>query len=185
MKIHIVKSNILELQVDAIVSPANRYLSAGGGLSGKIFRSAGEEIIREVKGIKEELDSGILKIGSCVSTGAYKLPQKYVIHTVGPNIMNYKHITSEEEKFNEVSKLLYLCYKNSFEKANSLNCKSIAYPSISTGSYGVDVGITVQVVKYFLDNLPKETTVEEIYIVLFDDKTYDLFKDTLSEYVEE
>lgn len=119
-RIEIIEGDITKQEVDAIVNAANTTLLGGGGVDGAIHRAAGPELVAETR-----------KIGGCptgearVSKG-YRLPAKWVIHTVGPVWGGGKR--------NE-DKLLANCYINSFKAARELGVKTIAFPSISTGAY--------------------------------------------------
>ena len=119
--IRVVQGDITALKVDAIVNAANSTLLGGGGVDGAIHRAAGPE-----------LKEYCAKLGGCPTgeakiTPGFKLPAKYVIHTVGP--------VWHDGKSRE-STLLANCYRNSLELALKNGVKTIAFPSISTGAYG-------------------------------------------------
>ena len=119
--IRVVQGDITALKVDAIVNAANSTLLGGGGVDGAIHHAAGRE-----------LKSYCAKLGGCPTgeakiTPSFKLPAKYVIHTVGP--------VWHDGKSRE-STLLVNCYRNSLELALKNDVKTIAFPSISTGAYG-------------------------------------------------
>jgi O-acetyl-ADP-ribose deacetylase len=124
MKVEIIKADITEIQVDAIVNAANTSLLGGGGVDGAIHRKGGKAILDECIQIRNK--QGGCKVGEAVLTTAGNLPSKYVIHTVGP-VWN----GDKEEKNN----LLASCYQNSLELAVQNNIRTIAFPGISTGIY--------------------------------------------------
>ena len=124
MKIELLKADITEIEVDAIVNAANTSLLGGGGVDGAIHRKGGKAILDECIHIRNK--QGGCKTGEAVITTAGNLPSKFVIHTVGP-VWN----GDKEEK----SKLLADCYTNSLELVLHNNIKTIAFPNISTGIY--------------------------------------------------
>lgn len=162
--IKIIKGDITKVtDMDAIVNAANSSLLGGGGVDGAIHRAAGPELLAECKTL-HGCETGDAKI-----TGAYNLPCKYIIHTVGP-IWNGG---SREE-----ADLLANCYYNSMKLAAEKGIKSIAFPSISTGVYHFPVDLAAKIavgtVKRFLDANPG--TVEIVEWVLFDDRTYSYYE---------
>lgn len=122
MPLEIVRNDITKMETDAIVNAANSALQMGGGVCGAIFRAAG------AKQLQQACDEiGYCATGQAVSTDGFRLPAKYIIHTVGPVWQGGMH---KEEQ------LLRSCYRNSLESAMALECKSIAFPLISSGIYG-------------------------------------------------
>jgi len=166
-RIEIHKGDITEQKVDAIVNAANTSLLGGGGVDGAIHRAAGPELLEFNR-----------KLGGC-STGeakispGFKLPAKFIIHTVGPVWNGGK---------NNEDKLLAGCYKNSLKLALENKAKTIAFPAISTGVYRFPLEratkIAISEVKKFLE---KNTSIEKVIFVCFDDETYQVYKDVLKD----
>lgn len=167
-KLVALKGDITKLEVHAIVNAANRSLLGGGGVDGAIHRAAGRELYEECKTL------GGCRTGEAKITKGYKLPAKYVIHTVGP-------IYGREN--NREAELLANCYKNSLRRAVENNIKTIAFPSISTGAYGYPIEeaskIAVTTVKKFLDD--EKAHIEKIYFVVFSDADFKVYQNLLSD----
>lgn len=159
MKIQTVQGDITKVKdLEAIVNAANRSLLGGGGVDGAIHRAAGKELLEECRTLNG-CNTGEAKI-----TGAYKLPCKYVIHTVGPVWHGGKRGEPE---------LLADAYRNSLNVAVKNGIRTIAFPSISTGiySYPVDkaAAIAVKTVKEFCIQHPNDMDI--VRFVLFDADT--------------
>ena len=123
MTIRLVLADITTLEVDAIVNAANSALMPGGGVDGAIHRAAGTGLISELKSHHKTLTPG-----DAIITSGYRLPAKHVIHTVAP--MWIEGLTSQAE-------ILADCYRNSLRLAHENSLKSIAFPSLGTGAFGI------------------------------------------------
>ena len=166
-RLSIVKGDITNQKVDAIVNAANNSLLGGGGVDGAIHRAAGPKLLKECQTL-HGCNTGDAKI-----TKGYNLQAKHVIHTVGP-IWNDGHHQEEEQLAN--------CYRRSFEVAHQNNLKSIAFPSISTGVYRFPVEQASRIaLKEISHALETNQHVERVTIVCFDDNTYDIYRRTVQE----
>ena len=125
--IKIIQGDITTLAVDAIVNAANQVMLGGGGVDGAIHDAAGPELYEACLKVPEVRPGVRCPTGEARITPGFKLPAKYVIHTVGPVYRDGQH--GEPEK-------LAACYRNSLALAAENGCKSIAFPCISTGIYG-------------------------------------------------
>ena len=157
----LVKGDITKLYVDAIVNAANKSLLGGGGVDGAIHRAAGPGLLEECRA----LDG--CEIGEAKITNGHKLPARYVIHTVGPV---WKGGNQNEHK------LLANCYVNSLKLATEHQCKSIAFPNISTGIYGFPktkaAEIALNSTQEFLENTTHHI---EVQFVCFDEENHNLY----------
>ncbi|WP_432407316.1 O-acetyl-ADP-ribose deacetylase [Wukongibacter sp. M2B1] len=169
-KIKLVRGDITLESTEAIVNAANSTLLGGGGVDGAIHRAGGPKILDECKAIRKK--QGSCPTGEAVITTAGNLPSSYVIHTVGPI---WKGGNNNE------SKLLANAYRNSLNLAYENNIKTITFPSISTGVYNYPVKeasiIALKTVKNSLD----EFDFEEIRFILFSDKDYNIYLESIKE----
>jgi O-acetyl-ADP-ribose deacetylase (regulator of RNase III) len=169
MKLDLIKADITELAVDAIVNAANSSLLGGGGVDGAIHRRGGRAILDECLRIRER--QGGCPTGEAVYTTAGNLPAKYVIHTVGP-VWN-GGASGEDE-------LLRNCYFNSLKIADELGVKTIAFPNISTGVYGFPkmqaAKIAVATVRQYFTS---ETHIEKVIFACFDEDNFEIYKELL------
>jgi len=165
--IHAIKANITTLKVDAIVNAANSSLLSGGGVDGAIHRAAGPELLEACRAL------GGCPTGEARITKGYRLPASYVIHTVGP----VWHGGSNNE-----AELLASCYRNTIKLAIEHQCRTIAFPSISTGAYGFPIeqaaAITTATVR---EVLADKTSIEEVIFCCFSDHDLEVYRQALAE----
>ncbi len=152
--------------VEAVANAANAQLVEGGGVAGAIHRTAGPELEKESKKLAP------VKPGEAVITGAYNLPNKNVIHCLGPV---YGFDKPED-------KLLANCYRNALKIAEEKKIQSVAFPSISTGAFGYPVedaaGVAIKTIKEMLNQLQN---VKLIRMVLFSKRDLEVYENKLNE----
>ena len=164
-KTELVLGDITGQKVDAVVNAANTTLLGGGGVDGAIHRTAGPELLEECR-----------KLGGCPTgeariTKGYRLPAKYVVHTVGPVWGGRR---SGEEG------LLRGCYEMSLKLAEENGVKTIAFPSISTGAYGFPIDRAAPIaVGTVLEGLKRRKCIEKVIFVCFSHGDYEVYKKVL------
>jgi len=161
-RIEILKTDITTLAVDAIVNAANSSLLGGGGVDGAIHLGAGPELLAECRLL------GGCKTGQAKLTKGYRLPAKYIIHTVGP-VWN-----GEEEDERE---LLARCYLSCFEIARKHSLRSLAFPAISCGVYRFPVDLAVEIaLRETVAELNRDDSIEKVTFACFDEVVYGSYR---------
>ncbi|TIR14812.1 MAG: O-acetyl-ADP-ribose deacetylase [Mesorhizobium sp.] len=165
-RISIHTGDITRLAVDAIVNAANSSLLGGGGVDGAIHRAAGPDLVAECRMLHG------CKTGDAKLTRGYRLPARFIIHTVGPVWRG-----GDEGE----AGLLASCYRRSLAIALGHGCRTVAFPAISTGIYGYPkieaTGIAVDAVTDFLR---QDTLLETVTFCCFDDQTAELYRQTVA-----
>ena len=167
-KIKIIKGDITKLSCDVIVNAANSSLLGGGGVDGAIHYAAGPELLAECMTLHG------CKTGEAKITKGYKLPSRFVIHTVGP--IYFEHSPAEAEA------LLTACYENSLKLAREKGIKTIAFPLISAGVYGYPqreaIKVAVETMKLHQENF------DEVTLVLFGEREFGYAREMYGEFIK-
>ena len=169
MIIKVIKGDITKLgkDIEVIVNAANESLLGGGGVDGAIHRAAGPKLLEECKSLNG------CNPGEAKATRAYNLPQKYIIHTVGPRYYTCKN----------PQEILRNCYINSLEIADRLGCESIAFPSIATGVFAYPVEEAAKICAEVLFSF-KEVNLKKAYMCILpkDERTYNAYVNAFKKY---
>ena len=164
-RIDIVRGDITTLDVDAIVNAANSTLLGGGGVDGAIHRAAGSELLAECRTL------GGCQPGEAKLTRGYRLPARFVIHTVGPVWTGGNR---------DEAQTLANCYRNSLQLAVENGIKTIAFPAISCGAYRYPIRqaaqIALETTKDFLSSSDK---IDKVFLVLWSKEIYDAYREPL------
>jgi O-acetyl-ADP-ribose deacetylase (regulator of RNase III) len=166
-RIEIVEGDITKMEVDAIVNAANTTLLGGGGVDGAIHRAAGPELLEETRRI------GGCPTGEARVTKGYRLPAKWVIHTVGP-------IWAGGNKNEDA--LLANCYRNSLKAAVEIGAATVALPSISTGAYRFPLERALRIaLRETLSFLEADQSLQKVAFVCFGSEAYRAYQAALDE----
>lgn len=164
-RICLIQQDITSLDVDAIVNAATNDLLGGGGVDGAIHRAAGSQLLEACRKLNG------CKTGEAKITEGFRLKAKYIIHTVGPI---YRGGNSQEHE------LLASAYLNSLSIASEYNCRSIAFPNISTGVYHYPKQEAAQLaIQTVADFLKKNKLPEKVFFVCFDEENYRIYLELL------
>lgn len=154
-RIEVLKTDITKLDVDAIVNAANSSLLGGGGVDGAIHRAAGPDLLAECRLL------GGCKTGQAKLTKGYRLPARFVIHTVGP-VWNGGDLNERE--------LLAGCYRSCFALARQHSLRTLAFPAISCGIYRFPVDFAVEIaLRETLAELISSDNIEMVTLACFDE----------------
>ncbi len=166
-KIEIIQGDITRLDVDAIVNAANTSLLGGGGVDGAIHRAAGPQLLEACRQL------GGCPTGKAKATRGYRLPSRYIFHTVGPVWHGGQH--GEDE-------LLASCYRECMNLARQYQVKTIAFPAISCGVYHFPLERAARIaISSLLDCLKENPGIEKVYLVCFDRHVYQTYQQILQE----
>src|SRR5699024_5773947 len=155
--------------MDAVVNAANAQLSGGGGVDGALHRAAGPELK------KASRPKGPISLGEAVITPAFDLPNKYVIHCLGP-------VYGQDQPENE---LLANCYKNALKLAEENDVETIAFPAISTGAFGYPEEEAAEVsLEAIKNHIPELSFVKKIRFVLWGNEAMEVHRQVMEEVFE-
>jgi O-acetyl-ADP-ribose deacetylase (regulator of RNase III) len=171
-QITLVRGDITEEHVDAIVNAANASLMGGGGVDGAIHRKGGAEILEACRALRRGKYRRGLPTGEAVATTAGHLYATWVIHTVGP--------VYAEAQESERSRQLAACHTNALREADRVGAPTVAFPAISTGVFGYPVERAARVAIDAV--LHAKTKVSAVRFVLFDDAALAAFDTALRDY---
>src|SRR5690625_1428536 len=167
-QITLLRGDITEEHVDAVVNAANSSLLGGGGVDGAIHRRGGPAILEECRALRDSHYTDGLPAGQAVATTAGDLPARWVIHTVGP-----VHSATQDR-----SGLLASCFTESLGVAHELGAASVAFPAISTGVYRWPLDAAARIAARAVRTA--QVSVPDVRFVLFDDRALSAFEEAFS-----
>lgn len=164
-KLELLRGDITKVAVDAIVNAANATLQGGGGVDGAIHRAAGPELLEECRPL------GGCRPGKAKITRGYRLPARFIIHTVGPFWNGGKRGEAE---------VLANCYRNSLGVAAKNGVKTIAFPAISCGAYRYPIAEAAKIaVVTTQEFLQAHSEMEKVIFVVLDDEIFAIYRELL------
>jgi O-acetyl-ADP-ribose deacetylase len=164
-KIELLRGDIAKQEVDAIVNAANTTLLGGGGVDGAIHRAAGPELVAECRML------GGCRPGEAKITRGYRLPARFVIHTVGPVWRGGKH---------DEARILVSCYRNSLKLAVENEIRTIGFPAISCGAYGYPIEEAAHIAfKTTHEFLAAKDEIQKVIFVVWGEDVYDAYRQIL------
>ena len=168
-RLEVVEGDITKQAVEAIVNAANTTLLGGGGVDGAIHRAAGPELLAECRTL------GGCANGQAKLTRGYRLPAKWVIHTVGPVWRDGQH--GEEE-------LLASCYRNCFALVEQHGIRTVAFPSVGTGAYGFPMARAARIaVTEAKGSLERNASIEKVLLVCFGRSAQQVYAEAMKQVV--
>jgi O-acetyl-ADP-ribose deacetylase (regulator of RNase III) len=164
-RLEAVEGDITEQPVDAIVNAANSSLLGGGGVDGAIHRAAGPSLLEECQALRRTTHRDGLPVGDAIATGAGNLAAKWVIHTVGPN----------RRAGQTDPALLASCFRRSLAEAVRVGARTVAFPAVSAGVFGWDVGDVARIAVDTVARAPERSELDLVRFVLFGETAYRAF----------
>jgi O-acetyl-ADP-ribose deacetylase (regulator of RNase III) len=170
MRLSVIRGDLTEQRVDAIVNAANSSLSGGGGVDGAIHAAAGPELAIAGRRLRRAHWPDGFPVGQAVATEGYQLPARWVIHTVGPNWNRGQRDPAD----------LASCYTESIRVGAELGAVSLAFPSISAGSFGWSVERVALIAVTAVRGIAEPGSVEDVRFVVFDERGRAAFEEALA-----
>jgi O-acetyl-ADP-ribose deacetylase (regulator of RNase III) len=164
MRIRLTSEDITTLGVDAVVNAANGRLQGGGGVDGALHRAAGPQLAGAGRAHVER--HGPLPVGEVFVSDGYRLPARWVLHTVGP--------VWDADRPEEMRSRLAACYRGCLDAAERIGARTVAFPNISTGVFGYPKGRAVDVVAGVIEE--RDRDLDEVVFCLFDPENRALYE---------